>query len=478
MPRRTFSALLAAILVLAPFPAWSQVGRVSIEAPVAPTPMLSAGAVTAAGLTPLAPASLTPSLALGLIPMLAAPAIPLKEAVLPPAIIVQGVRAAPPGMYVVPAKSVVRRAANDDSAAATVAEVLAEAARHAAAKPDELNRLYDAAPAAPDFAVLTPVKPIAAPAAWRPAPLLLKPAAAVVNAWRLSRHEKRLNNLGPSERLTSEERGIQQTLSESHDAISGGRLQNALDGLSKLFQGRDANSWYRANPGFQPYQQKGHEYIRFIERAVKLAYERAHRRSRDAAYVAEARAAARAGSLLGHEWRATAIQDRDSAHCAHHALFNAIQASVGFAYPLSVHRFIERAREMLNVRAESLTGETGAALAALQAQLGIKLGVDVGEGMGTNSITRWAQLLGLGVSERGPPHGDAEWSALLGRGREVLISLRMFHERFKHSPDEAALRGHDYEVLHHEVYLLGAFDSPTLGARLYMVQDSGSGATR
>jgi hypothetical protein len=32
-------------------------------------------------------------------------------------------------------------------------------------------------------------------------------------------------------------------------------------------------------------------------------------------------------------------------------------------------------------------------------------------------------------------------------------------------------------ILHHEVYLLGAFDSPSRGARLYLLQDSGSGRT-
>jgi predicted DNA-binding transcriptional regulator YafY len=39
------------------------------------------------------------------------------------------------------------------------------------------------------------------------------------------------------------------------------------------------------------------------------------------------------------------------------------------------------------------------------------------------------------------------------------------------------LRGHDYRVIHHEVYLLGAFDSPSRGARLFLLQDSGSGST-
>ncbi|MCR4294721.1 MAG: hypothetical protein NUW21_04255, partial [Elusimicrobia bacterium] len=359
----------------------------------------------------------------------------------------------------------------------TPVQVLSRAAEQAAVEPENIGRLYDQAPAGPDFNALTAVKAPAAPAAWRPSSGLLKPAAAAVNAWRGSRHQKRLSRLGPGERVTTEELGMRQTLSQAHEALVDGRLQDALEELSRLFKGAKANRWYRANSAYRPYQRQGHGYIRFVERAVKLAYERAHGRARDAALIAEARAAARDGSLLGHEWRTTAVQDRGSAHCAHHALFNAISASVGFAYPLSVHRFIERARETLNVRAETLTGRSGSELRALEHSLGVKLGSDVGEGMGPESIRKWALLLGMSFEARGPPRGDAQWSAMLGRGREVLISLRMFHERFQHAPERRDLEGHDYETIHHEVYLLGAFDSPSRGARLYMVQDSGSGAT-
>lgn len=462
MTRRSFSALLAVVLGLAPFPAWSQVGRVSLQAPSAPALSVSAGALDAAAIAPLPPAlspALSPALAPALTPALAspvlsAPALPARaDAPATPATAKQ----AP--VVLVPVR------------------VLARAAERAAVSPDDVGRLYDGAPAAPDFAALSAVRTPEAPAPWRPASFLLKPAAAAVNAWRRSGHEKRLGRLGPGERVTTEEIGMRQTLSEAHDALADGRLQDALEGLTRLFKGGFANRWYRANPVYKPYQRQGHEYIRFVESAVKLAYERAHGRARDAALIAEARAAERAGALLGHGWRTTAVQDRGSAHCAHHALFNAISASVGFVYPLSVHRFIERARETLNVRAETLTGKTGADLAALEHDLGIKLGVDVGEGMGDGEIRKWAQALGLSFEARGPPHGDARWSALLGSGREVLISLRLFHERFRHTPEQRELHGHDYETLHHEVYLLGAFDSPSRGVRLYMVQDSGSGAT-
>jgi len=461
MTRRLISAFLAAIFILAPFPAWSQVGRISLETPVAPTPSLSAGAINPASVSPSLPANLTPALAV----TLAAPAAPQLQQ---PAFFPEPIR---PVAQIVPANPVARRASNDDKA-----EPLKSLTR-AAAAPDDIGRLFDSAPAAPDLETLATVKTPTAPLPWTPGSALLKPAASLLNSWRLSRHEKRLNARMPEERVTTEEHGMQQTLTSAHDAIATGRLQDALGELTRFFTGREANGWYRANSAYQPYQNQGRAYLRFIERAVKLAYERAHARARDARLIGEARASARMGSLRGHEWRMTPIQEQDSAHCAHHALFNAISASVGFVYPLSVHRFVERARELLNVRAENITGKTGAELAAVHQRLGYKLGVDVGEGMGTSSIKRWAQLLGMSFESRGPPRGDAQWSALLGQGREVLISLRLFHERFPHAPEERALHGHDYRVLHHEVYLLGAFDSPSRGARLYMVQDSGSGST-
>ena len=412
MLKRTAAALLTALLA-AP-PAWSQTTRVSIAAPVSPAPFAAAAALNVVAFSPALAATLTPAL----VPALA-PAVTPRPAVPAP-----------------------------DAAPATPVQILAQAAKQAAAAPESISRLYDSAPAAPDFAELSPVKVPVAPAPWRPTSPLLKPAAAVVNAWRLARHERRLGFLGPNERVTAEEFGMRDTLTAAHESLSKGRLQDALDDL-KLFKGNWVDRWYRANSSYRPYQRQGHAYLRFTERAIKLAYERAHARAQDSALVAEARAAAGAGTLLGRRWRATPIQDRDSAHCVHHAMFNAISASVGFLQPLSVQRFIERAGETL----------------------------DVDKGMSVGALKRWARLLGLGVAESAPPRDDAGWSALLGRGREVLISLRLFHERFKNSPEEAAVNGHDYTMLDHEVYLLGAFDSPSRGARLYMVQDSGSGAT-
>ena len=420
---------------------------------------LTASPLTASPLTPV----LGGTLASALIPTLAAPsAAPLLKPVY--------TEAKPAARAAVARTLPEPRAANEDHF--TPIEVL----HQAAASPETIGRLYDEAPAAPDLEKLATVKTPAAPAPWNPSSVLLKPAAYVVNSVRLSRHEKRMNARMPEDRITTEELGMRETLATAHAAISAGFLQDALEGLASLFKGRGVNRWYYANPIFQPYQTQGHSYLRFVERAVKLAYERAHARAGDEILIAESFAAKRAGGLLGHAYRATAIQERDSAHCAHHALFNAISASAGFAYSVSVIRFVERARELLNTSKETLGSASD--LTALENKLGIKFGVDVGEGMGPETIGKWARMLGLGFEARGPPRDDAGWSALLRGGRaQVLVSLRMFHERFKHDAGERALHGHDYRVLHHEVYLLGAFDSPSRGARLYMVQDSGSGAT-
>jgi len=466
MTRRIVSATLAALLVLAPFPAWAQVGRITLEAPASPAPSAAPGGINGAA---FAPPIFTPGLATlapALIPVLAAPAAPqVRQAA------AQAASYAPAAPAAVVARiDPVPRASNENHF--TPLQVLGQAA----ASPETIGRLFDEAPSAPDLDKLATVKTPEAPAPWRPGSVLLKPAALVVNAVRLSRHGKRLNARMPGERVTTEEMGMQETLMTAHAAIAAGFLQEALEGLTSLFNGRGVAGWYRANPVFQPYQAQGHSYLRFVERAVKLAYERAHARAGDAVLIAEARAAQRMGGLLGHAYRATAIQERDTAHCAHHALFNAISASVGFASSVSVTLFIERARQLLNTSAETLS--PGADLTALESKLGIKFGVDVGHGMGPETIGKWAQLLGMGFEARGPPRDDAGWSALLRGGRtEVLVGLRMFHERFKHDEGERALRGHDYRVLHHEVYLLGSFHSPSRGARLYMVQDSGSGAT-
>ncbi|UPT74588.1 MAG: hypothetical protein M0D55_02310 [Elusimicrobiota bacterium] len=296
MIRKRLAAVLALALAALPFPAWSQVGRIALEAPLAPAPSASAGAIGGSFSPTLSPAALTP--ALGLTPSLAAAspepliAAPVAAAVQPRrAVAITPVAAAP---AVLPADTVRRPASNDDRHLALVESLQAVVAA-IKVQPSDVGRLYDAPPAAPDLDGLTTVKTPEAPAPWTPSSALLKPAAGAVNAWRLSRHQKRLSRRMPEERLTTEEMGMRQSLTEAHAAISEGRLQDALADLTRLFKGGSVNGWYRRNERYRPYQENGHSYIRFIERAVKLAYERAHGRARDAALIAEARAAARAG---------------------------------------------------------------------------------------------------------------------------------------------------------------------------------------
>ncbi len=319
---------------------------------------------------------------------------------------------------------------------------------------------------------MSPVKELPAPSAWTPRSALLKPFAGALNAARRALHARRLANAPPSRRLTVEEIGLRQTLTGAHGALAAGRPQEALGALSAHFNGSAAKSWFRANSSFDRYRDKGMEYYRFAEDAVLRAYGRSHARAADRGLVAEARAAARDGSLLGREYRTTQLQDKGAGHCAHHALFNAIKASAGFAYPLAVRQFIENAREMLNVR-PAIAGN----VAALEAAMGVKFGLDVDQGMDDKSMARYASLLGLNLGVRGPPADEAGWKALVAGREQPLLTFRMFHPRYRLDETARAVEGHRYEMLHHEVYLLGAFPSPSRGTWLFMVQDSGSGIT-
>lgn len=470
MTRRFPRAALVALLTLSPFALRAQVGRVSIEAPAAPSLQAPLPVFDLAVGAPLSPAAsfAAPSLTGALSAPAALPAPRPVEAAR---------TAAEPARVlaaIVPAGGVSRAAQNDDRFA--VVRALARRTADLAVSPETVSRLYEGAPSAPDFESLSSARTPAPPSAWRPSSVLLKPAAAAVNAWRRARHRRLVDSLPPERRMTSEEFSMQDTLSRAHAALVSGGLQEALDVLAALYKG-DSAAWYKKHPTYRPYQRQGHEYVRFIESSVKLAFERAHGRSRDEALVAEAREAERNGTLLGHSWRPTDIQERDSAHCAHHALYNAIQASVGFTRSVDVARFVQRARELMNVPAEAVTTARGGELKALERGLGLKLGLDVGEGMTPAGLRRWARVLGLGFESRPAPRGDAQWSALLDGRRETLVGLRVFHERFKATVEQSRERGHEYSPLHHEVYLLGAFDSASREVRLYMVQDSGTGAT-
>jgi len=473
---RKFRILAVILLASGPSaPGWAALVRVE-ALPSGPTVM---AAPSAASLSPLssaaAPLSANSPLAAvlsAIAPMLAsghaaqAPAAPQPLYSAPPS------KAAPASR----AEPLVRFAEASDGSRVAVLTLQAAAAPERA--PEAAGRLFDAAPAAPNFDELTPVRAPQAPEAWKPRSAWLKPAAAAVNAWRDSRHRARLASPLPGERATSEEIALRRSLTGIHEAIVQGRLQDALQTVADHFQTKRAADWYRENLGYLRYRAQAFAYMRFVENAVKDAYERAAGRGWDETLAAEAAAASREGSVLGHAWRATAIQEKDSSHCAQNAFYNAIAASVGFARPTTVAEFVAASRAALNRPLRLGRGVTPESYAAFAAQLGLKLGGrDVGEGMGADAIGEWASVLGMKLAPRGPPQDAAAWSALLEPGREVLLSLRMFHRGFRLESALRAERGHDLEVLHHEVYLLGAFDSPSRGERLFMVQDSGSGTT-
>ncbi|MFI5345270.1 MAG: hypothetical protein ACHQ51_02735 [Elusimicrobiota bacterium] len=458
---RVLSALIPPLLWAAP--GWAALAHLE---PIASAPApVSAPALSA--LSPLSSPSPLSSVLTALAPMLApAPAAPMPLA--PVAL------TAPAAANSRPPVEVTRDADGRPSAV----YVLKTGAARIEKAPEESGRLFDAAPAAPDFEALTPVRAPRAPAAWTPRSLLLKPVAAAVNAWNISRHEIRLKNLGPGERVTGEERSLRESLGGIHRALSDGRFQDALQTIAEHFQTGRAAGWYRENPQFSGYRAQAFAYLRFAEATVKTAYERADRRGLDLTLVSEADAASRAGAVLGHAWRGTPIQEKDSSLCAQNAFYNAITASVGFVRPASVADFVAASRAALNRASQIRPGVSPQSAAALEREFGINFGRrDVGQGMDADSLREWASVLGMKLAARGPPRDVAGWSALIGPGREVLLSLRIFHRRFPHDADERALRGHDYRTLHHEVYLLGAFDSPSRGERLFMVQDSGSGTT-
>lgn len=440
---------------------------------------------------PAAPAT-PPGLTLPPASLLAVPALPAGPGLSPasrlaaPALPAGGPRLSPEGvptpapslppLSLLPASQAPGPARDTPAEAPAARRALDEGAALAEGAPSDIGRLYDAAPAAPDFAELSPVVEPPAPRPWRPSWTMLKPAAGLVNAWRSAAHERRARNAGPEQRVTMEETGLRESLTGVHAALREGRLQAALDPLSEHFDGAAAKEWFRANGGFGPYREQAMVYYRFAEVVLLRAYARSHRRASDAGLIAEARAASRDGSLLGRGYRATPPQEKDSGHCALHAMFNAITAAAGFVYPLPVHEFVENARSMLNAMPSfHNTGRRG--IAQMEKELGLKFGRNVDEGLGDKDMARYAGALGLPMRTVAAPASDAGWRELLGGREQAVLSLRMFHPRFRLDKRDAALEGHEYRMLHHAVHLLGAFPSPSRGVWLYMVQDSGSGVT-
>lgn len=469
---RRLLALLAA-LALAASPAAAAAPRVTVgngrvlTAPGAAVPALIAAAPLTAGLS-AASLPLAPSIGLS------APAALLSAPSAQPALLQPQALEAAPAPAQPPALTLVARRAGGPSSPASLLALEAGAAL-AARRPADVARLYEAAPAAPDFAALTPVVEPAEPSPWRPSSALLKPAAGLLNAFRRAAYDRRVANAGVGERVTTEELGLRESLSKAHRALEQGLPQRALGTLSDHFGAASAKSWFRANAQFDRYRAQAMSYFRFAESAILRAYGRSHGRAGDAGLVAEARAAAREGSLVGHEYRATPLQDKDSGHCALHTMFNAITASAGFVRPLRVHEFIEDARAALNTM-PTVTG-SARGVARLERELGVKFGRNVDEGLGDESMAAYARRLGLGLRGAPAPADAQGWLALLRGPEETLLTFRMFHPRFRHDEEERAREGHDYRVLHHAAYLLGAFPSPSRGEWLFMVQDSGSGVT-
>jgi hypothetical protein len=457
--------LAALLLALAPATGWAAFARIDVV-PSAPAPIAAAAAAVAAAAAPLAPTltpgaapvpAMTPSLAA---PFLAPPISAAPELAAAPAQIAADV-AAPALVPAAPARE-------------TAEQTLRAVAKPAA----DIGLEFDGRlPAAPDFDALSPVRVPRAPERWTPPSGLLKPVASLVNAINSARHQQRLANPLPGERITSEEHALRETVTDLHAALAAGRYQEAISAIGQYFHTRAASRWYAENPGYSPYRAQAFAYMRFAERAVLASYGRAFRRSGDAELVAEAVAAARSGRILGHGWRPTAIQEKGSSFCVQNSLFNAIAASVGFARPTAIEDLVAASRAAID-RAPSLDRPaTAAEIAGLSRELGLDFGRrDAAQGMDTKSMAEWAKSMGLTLTPAAAPRGDAGWSALFAPGREVLLSLRMFHPRYKHSPEMRSLRGHDFMLLHHEVYLLGAFDSAS-GTRYYLLQDSGSGRT-
>ncbi len=191
------------------------------------------------------------------------------------------------------------------------------------------------------------------------------------------------------------------------------------------------------NPGYRPYRSQALDYMRFAERAVLRSYVRADSRGADAALVAEAREAALGGRILGHAWRPTAIQEKDSSLCVQNALFNAISASVGFARPTTVADFVAASRAALNRPAKLDRPADPAEIAALANFLGVNLGRrDVGQGMGTDALRDWASLLGMKLAARGPPKTETGWSAAARvRPRGSALPAHVPPPKFPHSDD-------------------------------------------
>lgn len=361
------------------------------------------------------------------------------------------------------------------------------AAARVRAQPIEVVPVLPPSIELPAAAAAAPISPMAASALAPPAalspdavapalPAAPAAAAAAASPSRLRSIAQRLFTRTPPPRPeppgeAAVRRNLERGLAEVSAAFDGGRAQEGLDLADAYFTGPRAAAWFAQNPRHAEPRARALERLRRAELSMMADYRSALERSRLPRLQAEARAAAESGAALGGAWRETELQCPGSGHCAVRALFNALRAGTLARPRGSAEDFIAAARRLLDRPADPRA-------AAALAPLGLtppRLSVD--DGLDPAALSRLAASLGLKVESSPAPRGDAGWSALFMPGRENLLSMRLFHPAHPLSPAERRAYGRDYRLLHHETYLLGAFDSRLAGRRLYLVQDSGSGAT-
>lgn len=292
-------------------------------------------------------------------------------------------------------------------------------------------------PAAPDFASLDSRKRLLGP----------RPKGRIAGFMHDRQSKKTL-----AQRLTTEEEGFLESLTQIHDKLAQGETQSALDDIDRLFTN---SGYYRRHEEYSGYHEQAMVYRDHVRVRLEQAHARARARGQSPALVEEARSAP---FILGHEWRPTALQEQDSAHCAFHAFHNAVSASAGFAKNFDVPEMVRWAAAKLNRKALIPRPLSGGLR-------GVGAGVDVNGGLGTAHLEKLSALFGLALEKLGPPESPEQLRRRLSDGKEVLLSLKLFHRKY------------GGEALGHQVYLLGAYPSRTLGSWVYMVQDSGTGTT-
>ncbi|MBI5202495.1 MAG: hypothetical protein HY925_12965 [Elusimicrobia bacterium] len=300
--------------------------------------------------------------------------------------------------------------------------------------------------------------PVALPAAAPRSPTLLQRLGALFGGANRSPHALAVEHLAAFE-----------SLQQVHGKLAAGERQAALDDLDRLFTGKRARDWYAGNPDYAHYRAQGFAYYRHAERLVMADYEAGVARAVDPALLYSAKAA----PVFGHSYRETELQEKDAPWCAYHALLNAIRASSGFGEPFDVRALVGFAKRLLDRNVVPTHDDFS--LGQVEAAMGVRLRVRASHGLSDDNVDDVARALGGAARADGFPSTEAELLDSFARGEERLLGFRFFHARFPLPESVRQEHGHDYEVLGHEGYLLGAF--PHAGRWYYMVQDSGVGRT-